>query len=192
MRGARRTEQWFWRWRSNPLRRRDDVLDAWLVTAVWALIIVGGTLCGAVTGRAADGVFAQQRAERTAVRAVLLTGTPQAASNSYRSVAKVRWTARDGSTRTGKTLVKAGRAAGSRMTVWTDARGELTTEPPSRGEAAVESALLGASAALASSGLVVGIGGAARWRLNRRRIDSWGTEWALVGPQWGHKIVPHD
>lgn len=65
MHGGRRTKKTLWRWRSNPLRRRDDVLEAWLVLAVWALIAVGGTLAGVLTARAADDVFAQQRAERT-------------------------------------------------------------------------------------------------------------------------------
>lgn len=26
----------FWRWRSNPLRRHDDIVEAWLVPTVWA------------------------------------------------------------------------------------------------------------------------------------------------------------
>jgi hypothetical protein len=187
MRGGKRTKKRLWRWRSNPLRRRDDVLEAWLVLAVWALIAVGGTLAGAVTARAADDVFAQQRAERTHVRAVLLADTPHAASNSYRVVAKLRWTTPDGSVHTGKTLVGAGKKAGTDIEVWTDAQDELTTAPPSRDEATVEAGLLGAAAALTASGFAFGIGGLARLPLDRRRVDQWGREWDLVGPQWGHK-----
>ncbi|MDX3458898.1 hypothetical protein PV396_44450 [Streptomyces sp. ME02-8801-2C] len=185
--GGRRTTKWRWRWRCNPLRRRDDVLEAWLVLAVWTLIAVGGTLAGVLTAGAADAVFAQQRAERTPVRAVLLTDIPRAAAKSYRAVAKVRWTAPDGSVRADKTLVHYGLKAGSRIVVWTNERGNLTTEPPSRTVAAVDAGLWGTVAALAVSGVALGAGRAARWGLDRRRIFQWGREWDLVGPHWGHK-----
>ncbi|MFF1333287.1 hypothetical protein ACFVYM_33040 [Streptomyces sp. NPDC058298] len=187
MRTGRRTKRWFWRWRSNPLRRRVDVLEAWLVLAVCALIAVGGTLAGAVTALAADGVFARQRAERTAVDAVLLTDTPAAASSSYRTSAQIRWTDRDGAVHTDTTLVGSGKNAGARVTVWTNTQGALVTAPPSREAAAVEAGLLGTGAALAVTGLVVGAWGVTRWCLDRRRIGEWGSEWELVGPQWGHK-----
>ena len=77
--------------------------------------------------------------------------------------------------------------AGSRVTVWLDAEGRLTTAPPSSTEAAIESGLLGTSAAAALAGLVFGAGAVARWRLDRHRIDEWGREWELVGPRWGHQ-----
>jgi hypothetical protein len=184
---GKRTKKALWRWRNNPLRRRDDVLEAWLVLAVWALVAVGGTLAGVVTARAADDVFTRQRAERTPVRAVLLSDTPQAAAYTYRTSAKVRWTDLDGSLHTGKTLVSSGKKAGTTIVVWTNTQGDLTTTPPSRGDAAVEAGLLGAAAALAVTGLAVGAGGGTRWWLDRRRIDQWGREWDLVGPRWGHK-----
>ncbi|MEU6380764.1 hypothetical protein [Streptomyces sp. NPDC046909] len=187
MRGGRRTKKTLWRWRSNPLRRRDDVLEAWIVLAVWAVIAVGGTLAGIVTARAADDTFDRQRAQRTPVSAVLLADTPKATSNAYRSSAKVRWTGQDGTTHTAKALVESGKKAGSRITLWTDPHGTLVTAPPSPTGAAVEAALLGTSAALAAAGLVFGAGGLVRWRLERRRIAQWGREWDLVGPQWGHK-----
>ncbi|MCX5336635.1 hypothetical protein OG864_53695 [Streptomyces sp. NBC_00124] len=187
MRAGRPTKRWFWRWRSNPLRRRVDVLEAWLVLAVCALITVGGTLAGTVTALAADGVSARQRAARTAVHAVLLTDTPAAAANSYHTRAKVRWTDHDGSVHTGTTLVSSGKNAGADITVWTNIQGALVTAPPSREAAAVEAGLLGAGAALAVTGLVVGAWAGTRWWLDRRRIDEWGSEWDLVGPQWGHK-----
>ncbi|MFF4507351.1 hypothetical protein [Streptomyces sp. NPDC001401] len=187
MRAGRRGKKWLWRWRANPLRRRDDVLEACLVLAVWALIAVGGTLAGVLTARAADDVFAQQRAEHTPVRAVLLTDAPRAVTKGYRALVKVRWTVADGSTRTGKTLVDGGRKAGSTLALWTDPQGNLTTQPPSRTDAAVEAGFLGAGSALAVTGMAFGAGGAARWWLDRRRIDQWGTEWDLVGPRWGHK-----
>ncbi|MGI5452138.1 Rv1733c family protein [Streptomyces sp. CA-249302] len=187
MRKGRPTKRWLWRWRANPLRRRDDVLEAWLVLAVWAVVALGGTVAGVITARTADGVFAEQRAERTPVNAVLLSDAPRAAASGYRSLVTVRWTLPDGTTRTDTTLVEPGKRAGSHTVIWTDAQGDPTTEPPSPASAAVEAAFLGASAGLGVTGLVAAGGAAVRWRLNRRRVDQWGREWATVGPQWGHK-----
>ncbi|MFC8358546.1 hypothetical protein ACFUIY_01615 [Streptomyces griseorubiginosus] len=38
-----------WRRRSNPLRRRGDLLEARIVLTVWAVVAVGGTIAGLVT-----------------------------------------------------------------------------------------------------------------------------------------------
>jgi hypothetical protein len=158
----RHVKKRLWRLRSNPLRRHDDIVEAWIVLVVWAVLLVGGALAGLVTYHAADEVFAAQRAERHSVRAVLLTDTPSpTAGVGSRDVikAKVRWTT----------------------------AGNSTTEPPSSKEATLESAVLGLTAALAFAGLAFGTGAVARYRLDQRRIDSWGTEWKLVGPSWGRK-----
>ncbi|MFJ8114188.1 hypothetical protein [Streptomyces sp. NPDC096132] len=180
-----------WRWRDNPLRRRDDIVEAWIVLAVWTAFAAGGTAAGLVTSHAADEVFAQQRAERQPVRAVLLNDVPRAATavgvTSDRRTATVRWTASDGTPRTGRTLVDTGLKAGTSVTVWQDGQGRLTTAPPSSTEAAIESGALGTAAAAALAGLVFGGGAVVRWRLDRRRIDGWGKEWDQVGPRWGHK-----
>ncbi|MFI7497978.1 hypothetical protein ACIBVL_05590 [Streptomyces sp. NPDC049687] len=179
-----------WRWRDNPLRRRDDIIEAWIVLAVWTVLTAGGAAAGLVTAHAANEVFAGQRDEREPVRAVLLDDVPfaaTAAGGTDLRTATVRWEASDGSTRTSRTLVDSGLEAGSEVTVWQDGQGRLTAAPPGSTEAAVESGVLGAAAATALSGLVLGAGKAARWRLDRRRVDEWGSEWDLVGPRWGHQ-----
>jgi hypothetical protein len=185
------TRKRFWRWRSNPLRRHDDVVEAWIVLAVWAVVAVGGSLAGLVTAHAADEMLARQRAERHAVHAVLVTDLPgrtsSARSSGDKAVAKVRWTAPDGSPRTGRTLVDTGLKAGSDIEVWLDSHSRPTTAPPSTTEAAVEAGVLGAGAGLALTGAVCAAGAALRWRLDRRRVDGWGREWDLVEPTWGHR-----
>ncbi|WP_159765640.1 Rv1733c family protein [Streptomyces sp. HM190] len=193
MAGSRRGTEPLWRWRSNPLRRHEDVLEAWVVLAVWAVIVIGGTLAGFLTSQAAQEVFADQRAERRPVPAVLLSDVPVPESDPYsagdRSSAEIRWTAPDGTRRTGTTLVEGGRKAGTRVTVWTDGTGALSSEPPTQDEAAIEAGALGTAAALALSGLTYGVGRAGRWWLDRRRVERWGREWTLVGPRWDHKAT---
>lgn len=180
-----------WRWRSNPLRRRDDVVEAWIVLAVWAVVAVGGTVAGLVTATTAEETFARQRAERHPVRAVLLADVPTRASavrsSGDKALAKIRWTAPDDSARTDLTLVDTGLRAGTGLTVWQDGHGTLATAPPSPSEATVEAGLLGTFAGLALTGAVYAMGALARWRLDRRRIDEWGREWDLVDPKWGHR-----
>ncbi|MFF7047259.1 hypothetical protein ACFY94_02655 [Streptomyces griseorubiginosus] len=185
--GSRGTKSRLWRWRSNPLRRHDDVVEAWIVLVMWTVVVVGGVIAGLVTAHAAHEVFARERAERHSVAAVLLTDVPQtpsAARGTDRALAKVSWTAEDGVTRTGQTMVGTGLHSGSTVTVWLDARGALTTEPTGPTEAAAESALFGFAAAAALSGLAFGAGALLRWELDRRRLAQWAKEWDLVGPRW--------
>ncbi|MFF4060443.1 hypothetical protein ACFYZ8_32965 [Streptomyces sp. NPDC001668] len=183
----------FWRWRSNPLRRHDDIVEAWLVLAVWAVVAVGGTAAGLVTAHATYETLAQQRAERHSVRAVLLTDASERASSlrssSDHALAGVRWTARDGSVRTDRTLVDTGLRAGSHVVLWQDDQSRLVTRPPSPTEATVEAGVLGALAGLAFAGPVCALGAVTRWRLDLRRIEAWGREWDLAGPQWGHRTT---
>jgi hypothetical protein len=191
MRRTRSGKKLLWRWRSNPLRRRADVVEAWVVLAVWALVVVGGTVAGLLTARAADDVFARQRLERQPVRAVLLVDVPKTAyglgTEDERMPGTVAWTAPDGSTRTGRTLVDTGTKAGTRVVVWLDRQGRATTKPPSAGAAAMEAGVLGTAAGCALAGAVIGAGAVARWRLEQRRLGLWDREWTTVGPRWGHK-----
>ncbi|MEU9576114.1 hypothetical protein AB0D95_02275 [Streptomyces chilikensis] len=73
--GSRRRTR-TWRWRNNPLRRGEDLLEAWTVVIVWAVMALGGVAVGAATAHAAADLFAGQRAERHAVGAVLLGDVP--------------------------------------------------------------------------------------------------------------------
>ncbi|MFE7761085.1 hypothetical protein [Streptomyces sp. NPDC057438] len=112
---------------------------------------------------AADESFAQLRRERHSVPAVLVEGTAEAVPTakgaaSERVRAQVRWMASDGSTRTGRTLVDSEHQAGSKVVIWLNSRGQLTTEPLTAGAAAFEAALFGTGAALTFSGLTYATG----------------------------------
>ncbi|MFI1292332.1 hypothetical protein ACH4VM_28345 [Streptomyces sp. NPDC020792] len=188
--GHGRTRRRLWRWRRNPLRRHEDIVEAWAILVMWLVIVVGGAVAGTVAARAAGQELAWQRADRHPVRAVLLTAAPATAPTenaSYRAPAKVRWTGPDGTTRTGQTLVSTGLPAGAAVTVWQDGRGHLAAEPPGPAEATAQAALFGTSAALVLGGLVHGSTTLVRRRLDRRRYDLWGAEWDLVGPRWDQK-----
>ncbi|WP_246113614.1 Rv1733c family protein [Streptomyces montanus] len=192
MRKDTRTKQRLWRWRSNPLRRHDDIVEAWIVLAMGTVIALGGVLAGLAAAHATYDFLAQQRAGRHDVQAVLLERTPEvvvteAGAGNARFRAKVRWTAADGTTRTGTAMVDAGRKAGAMVQVWTDNQGNLTTEPTTVAEASVFAGYAGTAAALAVGGVTYAAGRVTRWRLDQRRYDQWAREWRLVGPQWARK-----
>lgn len=104
------------------------------------------------------------RRERTPVLAVLLDDVPRTATSGMGrdlASARVRWTTSNGSTHSGMTLVATGKKAGSTARIWIDTQGRLSTRPPTPGKAAAEAGVFGASAALALSGVVSGIGASA-------------------------------
>ncbi|WP_406173961.1 hypothetical protein [Streptomyces sp. NBC_00996] len=194
MRRTKCAGQLLWRWRSNPLRRHNDVVEAWIILVVWTVIALGGTLVGVMAGHAADESFGQLRHERHSVSAVLVENTariaPTAEGTAHDWVrATVRWTTPDGSTRTGRALVDSGHRAGSRVVIWLDSGGRPTTEPPTAWAAAFEAGMLGAGAAAAFAGLAFATGRVAQWRLDQRRYAEWGREWDRLGAQGGRKTT---
>ncbi|WP_445027564.1 Rv1733c family protein [Streptomyces sp. SAS_270] len=178
-----------WRWRRNPLRRRDDVVEGWVVLGVWTAIAVGAPFVGTVCAHSTEDAFARQRADRHPVQAVLMDNTSspvRAGWEGTRVRATVRWTA-DGTTRTDRTMLDAGHRVGSEVKVWVNGQGRLVTRPPSATESSVQADALGLLAATAFAAPVYAGGRVLRRQLDRRRIDEWGRAWDRVGPQWGRE-----
>jgi hypothetical protein len=184
-------KQRLWRWRSNPMRRREDVLEAWVVLVMWLVVLLGGVLVGVFTAHAAGAGLDAQRETRHPVQAVLTEDaprTPVATSTGDDMVrASVRWTGPDGATHIGETQVKAGDKAGQQVRVWTDGNDRLTSRPAQPTEAALQSALVGTVSAVVFSGLVYGAGRGVCWRLDVHRDARWEKEWKDIGPAWDHR-----
>ncbi|MFF5405210.1 hypothetical protein ACFY8K_18810 [Streptomyces misionensis] len=181
-------KQWLWRWRSNPLRRPEDIAEAWIVLAVWVFVVIGGAVAGLVVFHGAEQRFAQQRAQRHPVRAVLTADTPHDVTAQWsadgRVQGSVRWKAPDGTLHDGHTLVDPTLRAGAGVPLWQDDQGRLTASAPAKPvEGHIEAGLLATVAALAASAPVFGAGALARARLDRRRMAHWEQEWDLVGPR---------
>jgi len=180
----------WWRLRRNPLRRRSYLVEAWLLLAAWILAVVAAVGTGAWTALAVERHVDALRAERHPVPAVLVedavrtVGTSDGSDN-YR--ATVRWTAADGTKRTGLAHVDSDSKAGSTTQVWLDAQGRLVPTPASAVQARLEGVVLAVWTAAGVGGAVLLVGRGMSWRLERRRLDQWDAEWARVGPQWGHK-----
>ncbi|WP_155059598.1 Rv1733c family protein [Streptomyces blattellae] len=178
-----------WRWRRNPLRRRIDVVEAWLVLGAWILAIVCVLPAGLATKAAVQHDLDRQRAERQQVTAVLVAdaGDKPTVSQADGDLvwANARWTAPDGKTRTGLAKVRPDTPAGSRITVWTDQSGALAAEPVSPGEARFQSVLAGGLAGVIAGAIVIGVSYGARAGLDRRRMAQWDAEWERIDTRRG-------
>ncbi|WP_329272221.1 hypothetical protein [Streptomyces pseudovenezuelae] len=180
-----------WRLRRNPLRRPSYLVEAWLRLATGILAMTVAIVTGVLTARAVEGTLDGLRGERHAVSAVVTTDARTTVgvegTDADRAWAHVRWTAPDGTNRTGVARVDSASRAGSTTRVWLDAKGRLVPEPATAGEAQLQGAVLGTAAAVGAGTAVVLLGCLACARLDRRRQEQWDVEWALIAPQWGRK-----
>jgi hypothetical protein len=179
----------------NPLRRRSDLLDAWLLPVA---VVVFLALCPLVAGLTAMWLRAEnaatQRAEQSwrPVSAVLLRAAagPQFTdhgANTWTAWEPARWTV-DGRQHTGSIPVPAGSAAGSTQTVWLNSRGQVQVPPLTAGQLgrAIDTAMLISLAGLAVVVSILAV--LARWILDRRRLAGWAAGWLAVGPRWSHQL----
>ncbi|MFF3906725.1 hypothetical protein ACFYZJ_12165 [Streptomyces sp. NPDC001848] len=178
---------WLWRWRRNPLRRRSDALEAWVVLAVWAVTVVGGVLTGVAATHSVERGLAEERAQWHPVVALLTQDAPKrsAGAGAERVWAKVRWTDRHGSSHAGQARVAAGSLTGSAVTVWTDREGSLVTQPATESQAQVRAAMVGVLVGAGAAAVPFVGGRILRERLERRRMAQWDEAWARFGPLWG-------
>jgi hypothetical protein len=183
---------WVWRLRSSPLRRRSYATEAWAYLAVALIAVTGAVLAGATMARHMDDRSAQQRLERHSTQAMLTqdaTEFPDTNSSSTKVAAPARWTAPDGTVRTGDVKVAIGSSRGTRVTVWTDARGSIVAEPLPATTAHVQADATGGAIAVAiCGGALLGCGITSKL-LDRRRTAQWATEWAEVGPRWDRRTA---
>ncbi|WP_328843180.1 Rv1733c family protein [Streptomyces sp. NBC_00258] len=179
------------RWRRNPLKRRSDIVEAWVVLAGWVLALVGSLLAGLVTADSVERAADRQRVDRRAISAILAEdaegkSSPWAVSD-HRVRTKVHWTAPDGSTRTDEARVAPETPAGNRVTVWVDKGGSLVIEPMTDEEADIQAAFGGVLAAMGAGAAVSGAVWMVRRCLDLRRIQQWAAEWERIDTRRGWK-----
>ncbi|MFG1810754.1 hypothetical protein [Streptomyces sp. NPDC049040] len=201
-RPKRLTKSW-WRWRRNPLRRRSDVVEAWL-GAVTALLLCTAPLIGWWAGQSVDRtlhrVARDQRAQRSLVPAAVVespaapgtTAAPGAAKAAAATAGTdprhgdmLHWIAPDRSPHTAKVPAGLEVWRGDSLLLWTDRTGVLVPPPLDDTTASTHAVLAGVAAGSAAGGALLMSRQLLVWRLMRRRMDSWEREWAAVGQDWG-------
>jgi hypothetical protein len=178
----------------NPLRRPVDRLESVVVLTLVALFVAATPLIAFGVGRWAwDGAAATARTEQAAwhqVPAVVLLGVPRAQNDPYGAIyltqVPVRWTARDGSSHTGKVAAAAGVRTGAHVKVWTDRSGALTGPPLGRAQIAHQAAFAGLLSVLGFWLLLFVTALVTRRMLQRRRMAAWDAEWRATGPLWSN------
>ncbi|MEU5427138.1 hypothetical protein AB0H73_16255 [Streptomyces olivoreticuli] len=187
------------RWRRNPLRRRTDVVEAWVGAVAVVLMLLAGSAVGWVTGSLAHEALRQtvreQQLHRHLVTATALRNLPVRATETDRETAAgreghhrvvARWPAPDGRRQfSGVVAVRQPTRAGHRFTLWTDDRGRISARPMDDDTAAVHAVLAGAAAAAGAAGLVEIARRLVVWRLVRRRYARWDRAWEQAGHTWG-------
>jgi hypothetical protein len=169
----------------NPLRRSIDRAEAVVVAGLAAAFVAGAPLAALAAGH-----YVYSYASRTAyaqrawhqVPAKLLTTLP-ALGYGYQATVRARWTAPDGTPRTGMVPAPPIAPAGGTVLVWVDTTGRLTGPPlPSHAQNQAVAAAIVAPLVLAM--IVLCAGQLAHGALEQRRLAAWGTEWQAIGPRW--------
>ncbi len=191
METSERTTVRWWRWRRNALKRRVDVVEAWVLLAGWVFALLGGVVAGLIAAGAVERAVERQRAESREVSAVVVQEapgpSPARAASDHRVWGKVRWTAPDGSTHKDEARVPPRAPAGSTVPVWMNKSGDLTTPPVSGGEAWLHTTMGGGLAGTLAGGAVLGAAWLIRLSLDRRRMAQWGAEWERIDTRRGWK-----
>ncbi len=132
----------------------------------------------------------EAQAQRTALRQVpatlLQAATPLNISEGG-SEANARWKAPDGQLRTGQVFVLSGAPAGSTVMVWVNQAGQLTDSPLQHSQVTGRAELARVVAVTALAVVLIIVGWAARWALDRRRLAAWDAEWLARGPRWSSR-----
>jgi hypothetical protein len=172
----------------NPLRRASDRAEAWIRAGLLVVLLTVGPMAALAAGQwTAHAGAAEGSVQPRAVRAVLLQpaaapGGPAAALRAPVWV-RARWESPGGSARTGEVPAPAGAAAGTVVTVWLNAAGQVTG-PPQPADL-VFAAALTAVVTLAGTALALLIVlRLIQCFLNWQRLAAWEAAWRATGPRW--------
>lgn len=171
----------------NPMRRRVDRAEAWLTALTVLLLLVAAPITGAhfAAQRQADQKARDRAAPTYRVKATVGAaargGTSQMAGPASDRAA--RWTAPDGTPRSGRVVAPYSLRSGRTVTIWTDAHGRQQA-PRSAKEMRADAWAYGGF--VAGGVLLAGLGvvWAGRRLLDRRRSADWDAQWAQIAPHW--------
>lgn len=188
------------RWRHNPLRRRTDLIEAWVALGALLLMIVAVPAIGWISGALTDDAFRRtiraQHEDRHRTQAVMVreAEAPTRVASDPEAPAQrdpgrpviAKWTAPDGSRHT--QLVRSAPPtlrAGDTFPLWTTSRGQLAGPPTDPAAARTHAVLAGLGVAAGTAGLIEAARRLVVWRLNQVRYARLDLAWARAGPDWG-------
>lgn len=180
---------------SSPLRRGTDRFEGWLrVGLVLAFMIaapLGALGAGQWTSATMTRTAQAQASDYHYVTATLISSAPQVTADTARgtvSWVRARWTAPDGSPRTGEIQAPAGAPAHSTVRVWIDGTGKLTAAPITHAQITgrvITAAILTVVTLLL---LLIVVLAVVHRLLERRRMSDWEQSWSAVEPLWTRRL----
>ncbi|WP_410568421.1 hypothetical protein [Amycolatopsis sp. cmx-4-61] len=172
----------------NPLARAGDRVEAFLLLLAIAgaiLAIPFAAAFGSETYAAQTARAAEERTTRHPATAVSLAAasgqsysTDGAGAPADQTTVPAAWFDARGTRHTGEVLTDAGSPAGTRVPVWLDQRGELTTEPLTPSTSAADGVFAAILLWAAITGGLVGLYAAVRFVLSRLHAAAWDRAWA--------------
>jgi hypothetical protein len=178
----------------NPLRRRSDLIEAWLAPTAIVVFLALCPLFVVVTGMTvrADYAAAQQAQQSwRPVKAVVLDAVPgpemsDHGANTWLTWTPATWTVA-GHEWIGEVPAPASTRADATVTAWLDRAGNVQL-PPLTAAGARERVAYATLIALAALAVLLAVMTAiARRVLDRQRLAGWETAWVSVGPVWSRR-----
>ncbi len=174
------------------MRRSTDRIQAIVRAGLVAAFLIGAPIATTLVSREIYLSGLQSAHAQAAgwhrVSALILRVTPTA--TAWRrpiqepALFSLRWTAPDGSSRTGEIMGARGPAAGSIMAVWTDEKGRLAHPPLTRTQVADHATGAAVATPVALALLLAALSRIVSLFLDRRRLARWEMDWSAVEPQW--------
>ncbi|HEY7144113.1 MAG TPA: hypothetical protein VH637_07700 [Streptosporangiaceae bacterium] len=205
MKQQERLRQGWWHrwWRRlgldcNPMRRRIDRIQAVIQTVLLLGFLAGAPAVAAYTGyRIYVSGMRTGRVQVAAwhrVPAVVLKVGPIAGwSRSASPVSMlVRWLGPDRAWRTGEIEEAKTAVTGGTVTVWVDAKGKLTHPPLTSTEVIAQTARTAAAVTVGLGLLLMAVGWAVSFLLDRQRLADWEADWSVTEPRWTRSTPPDD
>lgn len=176
----------------NPLRRRCDRVETWIMVALCVMFLVGAPFAAVVAGGYVYG--ASIRADMTShpVTAILLSNARHVGYSLQDATALVRWTTTSGDARVDRIAVPVGARAGSVVRAWADASGQLTGAPPRSADVVANVAVAASFALVAVGAVLLSAAVTVRRVMRRRRLAAWEADWRSIEPKWsgGSELGP--
>ena len=172
----------------NPLRRTLDRVEAVVVGGLAVAFLAGAPLAAVVAGHAAYSIGSRtahaQQAAWHQVPGVLLATAPASGYGRYQATVRARWTAPNGTRRTGTIAVPPGARAGRTVMVWVDTAGRLTGPPLQLSQVRGQAALATMLTPIAVGFILLCTGALVHAVLGRQRLAAWDADWQTTEPQW--------
>jgi hypothetical protein len=178
----------------NPLRRRTDRVEAYLLIGLFVTAAAGTPFAAQAASRAAYAGALRTQREQQAVRHPVKAELTQTAGSTVAGYTlsvdvptKAVVISAAGVRRPVEVLAPPGSAQGKTVIVWADLSGDLVSPPLTDAQVA-DQGDAGAIGAIAGIAVVFLTGGGiARYALSRRRIAAWEADWLLTAPTWNRQ-----